>query len=227
MKILATVNLGGTYIPQNVMESHIAAASRWGAQYLQLTSLWGETDQMWVAKTRLHRAGFPAEAQVCYIDGDAVIRADCPDVFDLVGGNFGAVLNPPSYVAEHEWYSMLGKAGITTKFNPEMYFNGGLLVFTPGMHAPIWEIASTLSCLARAYGPLVEQTYLNFGIQAVAPDLTVLPREYNAIGPDVWQGDVMNAYIYHFAPTSLVERPDKRARMESIDWRTVPEGVLA
>jgi len=74
----------------------MTAASRWGAQYLQITATEGSDDPF------VLKCGFlsgladtlPTVEQVLWIDGDALVREDCDNIFDLVPvDNFGGVAN--------------------------------------------------------------------------------------------------------------------------------------
>lgn len=94
-RVMVTMNTGGEWIPPNVLSSHMAAASRWGAQYLQITATAG-------GDPFILKCGFlagladalSAAEQVLWLDGDVLVRHDCDNIFDLVPqDHFGGVAN--------------------------------------------------------------------------------------------------------------------------------------
>jgi len=94
-RVMVTMNSGGKWIPPNVMWSHMAAASRWGAQYVQLTGM-GNGDPFVIKSRALAELAdsFAGVEQVMWIDGDVLIRHDCESIFDLVPiDHFGGVPN--------------------------------------------------------------------------------------------------------------------------------------
>lgn len=223
MNILLTVNLGGTYVTPNVMASHAAAAGRWGAEYHQQTTLWGGTRDVFQAKIRLHHLPLPTGARVCYIDGDALIRHDCPSPFDLIGPEFfGAVRchqdGASTKNAESWWRDLLPFFHNAIEFNAETYFNGGLLIYTPAIHNLVWEVAWPHILTLRKHGPMVEQTALNMAVRKLACPVAILPDTFNRLGPVAWEPGPMSAYIQHLAHYGEDKR-DRFEAMEAIDWR--------
>lgn len=94
-RLILTMNTGGNWIPGNVLASHMAAAARWEAQYLQLTYV-PEGEAFLRKCDCLSGLGdvFPNVEQVLWLDGDVLVRDDCENLFDMVPlDHFGGVPN--------------------------------------------------------------------------------------------------------------------------------------
>lgn len=231
-RILCTVNIGGTFIAPNVMQSHMSAASRWGAQYLQLTSPWVQTDQLWLLKAKLGNAGFGDNTRVCYIDGDAIIRHDCPDPFDMVapdsfGGAAGFQYSDiDTSEAKTIWDKMNAVFRMAVPFDPDTYMNGGFLVFTTRLHRKVWDYERAWMFATRAIGPMVEQTLLSYSLAAQGIGITLLSDSMNRIGPEAWASGPMSHYVQHLAGGPWSEGIDRDEAIAMIDWTaTADKGV--
>lgn len=230
-RYLVTINLGGNYIPPNVYSSHAHAAGRWGAQYLQLTSPWGGTGHLWWMKMRMHALELPMDSRVVFIDGDAVIRQDCPDLFGMADDDvFCAVRNPSTTAsvasAADWWGKCAGLMRCSLEFDSARYVNGGLMVYSPRHHNRIWEYLWSAPLAVNRTGPLFEQTFLNMALRMLDVPLHLLPDGFNSIGPHVWEPGPMRDYIYHFADSGGQGKEGLRDALEAVDWR-IPEVVNA
>jgi hypothetical protein len=235
LNLLMSFNLGGTYTHPNVRDSHIAAATRWSAQYLEVTTGWPWSDRNdadpFGVKLDLHRFPWPAGCRVCLIDGDAIIRADCPDPFCIVPAtHMGVVANDQDGRADvaksqREWWDLIGPGfGVPEQVEGFPYFNGGLLVFTPALHMDVWRL---VELVYRAHngpvlvGPMAEQTGMNVGCRALGVPMHYLPATWNRMGEAAWGCEgAMGAYVLHLANIGE-RRGDKNAVLGSIDWRAV------
>lgn len=227
--IVATMNLGN-FLQPNVRESLAAAAARWDADYVEITRPWGLSRMLWLCKLELHHYPWPAHSRVCYLDADVLVRGDCPSPFDLVPehalGAVNGLQNGGESVARKWWDDIGRRFAALPEFDAATYFNGGVMVFTPAIHRAIWEFAWTASVSADRAGPMIEQTAVNIAARALQTPLALMPETMNRLGPCVWDGGVMQDYVYHFANTKGEHR-DRDERLASLDWRLVSENEVA
>lgn len=236
-KIVATMNLGHQAIHPKSRESLQAAADRWQADYLELTEPWGlaQPTNIMGAKLELDLIPVDAESRVCYIDGDCLVAANCPDPFDLVHPErFGAVLNfqhdthdgHPALAHQPIWNRMRPWFGLDhVEYHPDHYFNGGFLLYTPARHEAIWRVAreriAAAGQLTEKVDPMIEQTGINLAARLLEIPLTLLDRSFNRLGPAVWTlTGPMNCYIAHLANLANYSgRANKHAAIDRIDWK--------
>jgi hypothetical protein len=243
LNLLMSFNLGGTYTHPNVRDSHLAAATRWSAQYLEVTTGWPWSDRSdadpFGVKLDLHRFPWPQGCRVCLIDGDAIIRADCPDPFCIVPAtHMGVVENNQDgredvEANEKYWWDMVAQAfAVTDAADSWRYFNGGFMVFTPEMHLDVWRLVELTfrahQGMIRPIGPMAEQTGMNAVCRALNVPMHYLPAEWNRLGEPAWGCEgAMGAYVLHLANIGQ-RRGDKNAVLAGIDWRAVVgEEVMA
>ncbi len=240
-RVLMSFNFGGTYTCENVRDSHRAAAERWGAQYVEATEPLGETPACdpFGCKLELGYFKWKPGARVALIDGDAIIRADCPSPFELVAEDeFGAVgcfqegmdVAPWMPVIESRWRDMARYFGVPQEpLRPDSYFNGGLLVFTPALHAKVFAFAHAVARVGTDLPILAddEQNAMNLAARLLGVTVRMLPQEFNRLGPAAWdtEGD-MDAFVVHLAAWNG-RRTGKADRLSRMDWRAVPAGVCA
>lgn len=220
-RVILTWDSDGNWTPPNVRASHEAAAKRWGAEY--------------VVNTRLTCSPFADKAlmlrdaqgdQVAWLDGDAIVRYDCPNLFDIVPRDtFAGAPNyqgdthagDPWYYHESDWQWMVGQTGrMDIMYDPARFINGGVLVFSPEHHRAIWE------CDYPAQ-PNAEQTMMNFRADMLGVKRLSLAPTFNRIGPDAWQPGPMTHFVQHLAVFRWgdVRSPNRNARrpiLEAIDW---------
>ena len=90
-RAVVVLNLYGDGMESNARASIMAAAARWGAEYVEITKgLFGWRDPFW-EKLNLDRHTRRFERVVSF-DRDVVVREDCPNLFEQIPSNeFGAV----------------------------------------------------------------------------------------------------------------------------------------
>lgn len=250
MKIVLSINLGGRHTTTNVRESHAHAAGRWGAQYVELTvPTWSQRTDPFGIKLDIHRFPFPPGCRVAMLDGDCIVRADCPSLFDRVprecmgavannqGGAYEAVVDANAGLW---WESVAAMMNCAAGYDPATYFNGGVLVFSPERHLDAWRLADAAVRVALgergamrttatggAVSPMLEQTAMNVACVALGVPVHLLPPAFNRLGPAAWGcGGAMPDYVLHLANLGSL-RGDKGAVLAGIDWRTVPEAAEA
>lgn len=210
MNYVVTLNLGN-FIPANVRASMIVAALRWDAEFVEITSpLPGvAAEDVFGFKIRLYDLDLPgaaADARVLWLDGDCIVRSDCPSPFDLVPPEcFGGVLNfqgdthggDPWPTHEPHWRQCARGAGVAHPYDPARYINGGVMLWTPERHAHLWRwveqvldrrglSGGLVGGLAGPLNPMTEQTMLNVAIAELGIPLHLLPREFNRLGAAAW-----------------------------------------
>ena len=83
LKYLCMLNINRDVLHPNSRDSFLAAARRWGAQYVEIVSRSAVHEHHFMQKLSVHE-WFPDGARVCCLDADTVIRSDCPDLFEMV-----------------------------------------------------------------------------------------------------------------------------------------------
>ena len=213
MNALITFNFND-FLRRKSRESMMDAAARWGCDFVEWTDQYLGADGVplhpWWQRIMLYEDVSRGYDRVITIDGDVLVRSDCPDIFDLVPlDHFGAVSwrqpgVPPGWAPDKslDMYSeMLGLRRPPT----DLCINCGMIVWTPLAHLPI--IRKLQSC-----GPVVgwksdgdsDQTILSILLHHHSVKTTWLSWEYNAMRA-AHRPRKMNAYVYHFCSTE--EKP--------------------
>jgi hypothetical protein len=202
---VVTLNLYDDGMPENVRASQRAAAKRWNAEYVEITRpMFGWRDPF-LEKLHLDRHAV-AYDRVVYLDRDVIVRADCPNLFDLVPeSHLGAV------ASEQEGHNLLFHiqpkmdglcqlVGVTMDYAME-YINSGVLVFSPHVHRPAFEAARCLHGISpeRSW-EVYDQGCLGLGIKWSGTPLHLLPSEFNRCGERLWNHwtSKMDSHIWHF-----------------------------
>ena len=199
MKAVAVVNIA-SFLCQNARESIMAAASRWGADYVEVT-------------TRRLAHGYPSVEKstvaerllgyhhICVLDADVVISESAPSIFDAAGiGGFCAVKDMQSQcepfrkenTERHEKLMVDARTIIAHEpISVDDSFNAGVMVFRFG-----WP-SRQMQCLAEFFPDdctsLMEQALTNL---AFAGRVTYLDPKWNYLWGD--NTDPMPCYIQHF-----------------------------
>ena len=232
MNYLVTLNVND-WIPANVAESHADAARRWDARYIQIEN--APPEGMYAAKSQLWLMRFKREDQIFWIDGDAIIREDCPNLLQLVGPKHLAVVgaiqtgNPPTEKTR-EYFSILDKNSPGNGVEWSHYFNSGVFVI-PGAY--MWVMRAAWG-MAESYRQMMGEAEMGSGIEESSMNLAAygllpwwavrrIPDAYNRIGPSAWAGKWVEKggsqnYILHLANGPWADG-DKRERLAAIDWR--------
>jgi len=147
-KAVITLNLYGDGMPENIRASQRAAAERWNAEYVEINRpLFGWHDPF-LEKLHLDRHAAPYD-RVVYLDRDAIVRADCPNLFEIVPkDHFGAVAseqeghNLPFHI-QPKMDPLCRLVGVPIDYATE-YINSGVLVFSSQAHKTAFESARCL-----------------------------------------------------------------------------------
>lgn len=230
MNLILTMNTGGKWTPENVRDSHLAAARRWGAEYRELTA--PSDDVFWDKHMALARVT-DAE-RLLWIDGDVIVREDCPSPFEHVDETSVAAVrcfqqpNPEAVeIARDWWRPVVEHMDIEVKLHQSTYVNGGFIVCTPAYHGDLFRfVLRWCNMIRNPINPvrgMLEQTVLNIGLQVMGLSWEVLESEWGLLGSDAWAPGAMSAPVQHLAWTTG-HQDGKRAALEAIDWR-LPVGV--
>lgn len=220
---VVSLNIGNVMTAES-RQSLKQAASRWGADYHEITSPISGAGRPHWQKSHLDLwAKSRGYSRVLYIDADVLVRSDAPNpIARTIDGTIGVVSDDqfdfvntrlsPDYEA---WAKRLGMP-----VPPHhLRCNSGLIVFSPEIHGPLfaaWRRAAEMASWGK--DPtlrLVDQAALSVLLQSY--QVTWLPQKYNcqSFGHFVNEGSggPMQAWVYHFSG------PDAKKRMGSVEWR--------
>lgn len=217
-----TLNLYGDGMPENVRASQHAAAERWNAEYIEITSpLFGWRDPF-LEKLHLdHHAA--CYHRVVYLDRDVVVRADCPSLFDLVPETeFGAVASEQDghqllLHIEPKMTPLCQLVGTPLDWSTE-YINSGVLIFSPHGHKSAFDAASCIHGITpeRSW-EVYDQGCLSLGLKWSATPLCLLPPNFNRCGERLWDHwtPKMDSYIWHFCGKKTWDA------MQNTNWKEI------
>lgn len=222
MNRIITLNTGG-YWPANAKASVDAAASRWGCEVIEVATYLGASDPF-AAKFRLHQFCHP-RGRALMLDSDMVVRGDCPSPFDMVDPScMAAVLNfqgdthdtDPEPYQRPSWDMACRAMRVDVPYSNDRYINGGFILFS-AEHVGIFQ---RLTREIKDTTGVNEQGAFSVGLSLMPT--VYLPREWNRIGPAVWEsGPQMSALIYHFANYKQYRGTAEKAdRVNRINWNT-------
>jgi hypothetical protein len=235
VNILATINTGD-FLCQNVRNSFQHAAKRWGCEYVEITQKFAEFDHPYSMKLELCKYPWPAGARLFFVEGDILIRDDCPSPFDAVPANvaFAAVLNDQGELdgiacnAQREAWDGISSA-IHEVFDQAMtpyrgmYFNTGVFMVDPSKMAGPFAWASTVYEALKSYGA-DDQTVLSYAVQLCGAPVFVMDRRWNCVGPVAWQSSpTLPAWVTHYAKyRDFRDNTKRREMLERGRWRPLP-----
>jgi hypothetical protein len=228
MKRAVVVLSHGIYpLVENSRRSIQAAATRWDAQYVELScTLLNGT---WWDKFFINLAMKNFDV-VVQLDHDVVVRADCPDLFDFLPDDDERVIaiardaQPADEDDSHG--NCVREGGImwhaTTLNLPAIadqdVFNSGVIVYRPGPTQPLWQKCRDLGQKNKWDGNLEDQVVLSLMMRESNWPHHLLGPEYNRTNlmrAGFQVGGVMHGYIYHYAGQG---RCEKEFALERTRW---------
>ena len=207
-KYLVTLNApanDGVLTP-NGRQSLLAAARRWGADYIEICDPPCPDHHY---KSKVYYDQKLPDGRICFVDGDVVLRSDCPSPFDIVPeGRLGLVRSHhPSHggATNHvinnlpRWIEAIGGVGEYDIYTE--YPNTGFVVFDLPNHREMFEEARKICeshwdsnwwCADQGH---VFAAYKRLGIEPIW-----LPPMIQHNGDDLWYGwtPTMTKLGYHF-----------------------------
>lgn len=228
--LLVTMNTGGNWMPQNVVDSHRDAARRWGYAYHQIEEA---TDDLFGLKQRW-LSQCTGTGRVLWVDGDLIIRYDCPDPCadceqSLVGVSaiqpWEGDKDPSEKAASSTvwWLQEVGRRFGFCWFEEfgrhlvDSTINGGMIGIIPDVHRDMCRwIARHITFYKRKMDYMDEQALIPIGAHLFRHDTAILPWEFNRVGPMAWKPGPMRYYVQHLANCGMEQ--DKREALAAIDW---------
>lgn len=227
MNALVVLNFNA-YVHPKSAASFKAAADRWNCQYVEVTEPFvfaGKAVHPWWQKALLpfEPAVGGAFERLAVLDGDMLVREDCPSLFDQVAqGTIGAVSrDQPAHrrtrpVDPHVrlWARRLGASA--PRHIPCL--NGGLLVYEPILHGPYlkaWRDTGRKTRWSIRGGG--DQGAISVLLHTMGAPMTWLHWRFNTVKaggqrPQAPLGRMLT-YIYHF------NGPSRRFRIARCRWR--------
>ncbi len=190
------------FLPDIARRSFVAASTRWGVQYVEITSAISTRHFFW-DKAFIGTSDYATPFdRVLQLDADTLVAPDCPSPFDLVPlGKFGVV----SRVQPHRsgfrchvrgWAKYYGVKPYT---NGKQHLNAGFLLYEPKTHREFlgeWQSYAEPSS-KRSKCSVPEQLVLSC-LLAQTDLAHWLPWRFNACRSG-WGGPVPGEdYIAHF-----------------------------
>lgn len=225
--VLCTINLCG-FLRPNVRESFLDACARWGCDYFEITER--ETDHRHFIDVKHDLCRFPqlAGKRVMYIDADAVIREDCPNLWDWVEpGYFAAVQNDQGMLDQvcqyNQWNAWQNMEQFLSEPVPYIGWccNGGMFMFDADLHGLVFDTASDLYASSKHLGT-EEQTGLSLAVMALRVPFKPLPRIFNCVGPITFEKwPRLPAWITHYAKYGKHRRENTAELLDAAQWRRV------
>ncbi len=222
-KKLLTMNLGN-FMASKCRDSYRAAADRWGAEYLEVTTPPATGQHHYWQKLLLHRH-VPDDCQVFQIDADMLIRFDCPSPFDLVDrSKIGMVgsnpLDPDHGTSNALSCNYWSKELSLPRLDPmTQHFNSGVQIYSTPQHRKIFEEAHSYGKKIQWREKLwAEETILSLLLHRDHVPMVRLPKLFNQwYCPHKWEEMTMrhsmSQFIYHFAG------PNNRKFLSQVSWR--------
>lgn len=211
--VLVTLDIGN-YLCEATVQSFQAAADRWGVAFVRIQQPLladGRAVHHFWQKALIPFAPSIVDTfqRVLFLDGDMLVRSDCPNPFDLVPPeNMGLVsrCQPRHWCRGEPQRDMLRWSRLLNLPLPthDLYANGGFMLYSPQAHAEClkaWWNAGRLVRWHRRGRP--EQSSLSVLVHAMGVPVTWLPWHFDTVaighGRVPWNPRVMKSYIYHFS----------------------------
>ncbi len=211
MNYLITLNIDTDVIHPNTRASFLHAARRWGCQYYEILQPKAPESGFkgaWAEKLFLDEH-LPHNGRFLYLDGDCVIRHDCPNPFEIVPSKIWAWVrnNIPSHACTHcEIESVLpnylSSINVCNMDIAKQYCNSGFMLFELPFHKAIWDLAKSY---IRKTGfstdwRIADQGPICAALHASDAEVLYLSSMFNLFGRELWENwtPSMKSGIYHF-----------------------------
>jgi hypothetical protein len=194
--IVCTLNVGRDCIDQNARSSIREAARRWQANYLEILVATGDTKlHHYYQKLRL-LDHLPSNCRVLYLDGDVVIRSDCPSPFAIVPrGQLGWIRSHhPSHAgaSSHIFQPMadLAKRNGVVVDVKEDYLHSGLMLFELPQHKDLFIEVNRIVAEQgfNSHWPIADQGLFTVARKKLGLEVFWLPPMFQMAGEELWAG---------------------------------------
>ena len=217
----------------------MAAATRWGCDYLEITTIFDTRLYPSFAKVTSIEKILTYDRAV-YFDSDMLIHIDAPNPFTRLDDpkKFYAALdihpqnhdhNSEHYrtvkdnVQDYYWHILEAHFGwqVPQRRYLDNFFNSGFFVCTPKRHKTIFRAIEAALPLAAgreafAWSAHYEQALFNYTLQAYRPnDLVLVEETWNRLEPLVDEPR-MTDYVWHFTGFNFHVR---KHTIVDYDWR--------
>lgn len=237
MNAILVLNVGDV-MTENARHSMVAAARRWGCDYVETTVNRHARFDPTYSKCAAIRDVSHYE-RIAYYDADFLIHDRAPSVFESLWntGLFYAVKDitgPAPHLPKNSWptighdvrgmyYSpLVNLTGIRIPKEKYMkrFFNAGFFLMTPSKHGEILDYFEKNRPKNQDHSQRLnghwEQALFNYGVQTLFPKrLALVDKTWNTIDPDVSENK-MSSYAYHFTGIS---KGETRKVLPHFDWR--------
>jgi hypothetical protein len=204
MNAIVTLNLRN-FMPACARASFQHAAKRWAVEYIEIVEPLGQVHHFWqkaILSSSKHVTGID---RILQLDGDILIRSDCPSPFDLVPReNFGVVSRVQQGISRRRFetrrHLMASRMGLAAYSDPKQHLNAGLILYDRMFHERILSDWVTVGarCSWSTECNVPEQFALSCLLQATATAVTWLPATYNFLLAQRQPTGPMHAFVYHY-----------------------------
>jgi len=250
MNAIVVLNVGRRSLHPKSRASFVAAAERWGVEFVEITDPLAPVHHFWQKAFAIERLS--AFDRVVQMDADMLIRWDAPSPFELVpDDHIGVVssrqftppprdflLSPPTgeeskgvWISRHRdgcvqgWARHMGMQPC----HDERHLNGGFFLYSTTLHRELFsrlrEVGKSAKWTPRR---LPEQASLSVLLHNLNPPQTWLPHTWNIVAAhqrhirEEYCTGVMNGFVYHF--TGKVARGK---RIAVTCWEKMPCDEIA
>jgi hypothetical protein len=205
--IVCTLNIGRDCIHENARASMREAARRWNCNYLEIVAPAKPGRHHFEEKCLIHKH-LPSDGRFLFLDGDIMIRSDCPSPFDIVPkGMLGWVR---SHHPNHEgatWHvqrclpDYARRAGVSIDIEKE-YVHSGFMLFELPKHLELFEECQRVIADVGFHTrwELADQGVLTVARKRREIPVFWLPPMFQMAGGCLWCGwtPEMKTFVYHF-----------------------------
>lgn len=209
---VCTLNVGRNCLYDNARASFREAARRWGCNYLEIVSPADPSKRRhhYEEKLYLHKH-LPSEGRFLFLDGDVIIRSDCPSPFEIVPEGFlGWVrTHQDGHTSATRHVSRVlpnyaKRAGVA--FDAESiereYLLSGFMVFEFPRHLELYEECERVVAQVgfQRRWELADQGVYTIARKRRNIPVFWLPPMFQMAGGKLWAGwsPEMKTFVYHF-----------------------------
>jgi hypothetical protein len=193
--LVSVLNIGSNVLHENARASIREAARRWGANYLEILLPVGDIPHPFYQKLRL-ADHVPDQCRVLLLDGDVLIRHDCPSPFEIVPhGQLGWVRTHHPSHAGATWSIFEPVRQFAAKFGmaldvKEEYAHTGVMLFEFPLHRELFAENQRIID-AVGFDPqwqISDQAIFSLARKKLGLPIFWLPAMFQMAGDVIWSG---------------------------------------